>query len=387
MSEARDAAGWIEPPPIPGEALAALPTPSLVVDLTACERNIARAAEHFAGVDAVLRPHFKAHKCTELLGRQLAAGSCRGVTCATAAEAAVLARAGHDDILVANQVIDPTALALLVRAAGQAGVTVAVDALEHVEALAGRARAAGVEIAILIEVDVGMGRCGIPAGSGALLELADAVAASGPLRLRGLQGYEGHAVLLPDRAERRGHVARAAEILAAERQRLVEAGHACEIVSGGGTGTYDLASEAGVLDEVQAGSYVLMDGRYATLGLPFENALFLAATVISRPERGRAVLDAGLKAQTAEYGLPRCTRPGMEVLGLSDEHALVALAEGAELRVGETVPIVPAHIDPTINLHDVLFAWNGVDEAFEQWPVDARRSGREEAAVAAEGPA
>jgi D-serine deaminase-like pyridoxal phosphate-dependent protein len=336
-------------------------TPALVVDVAAVDRNIARASAYFSEHATRLRPHFKAHKCTELMRRQLAGGDCAGVTCATAWEAEVIARAGvHDDILVANEVADRGGLASLAAAASNATVTVAVDSPRHVELLA------GLELGVLIEIDVGQRRCGLdPGDEDAILALARLVEQTPGLRFRGLQGYEGHAVLLTDRAARAEQVDRAAAILRRLRSLLE-----CEIVSGGGTGTFDLSSEAGALDEIQAGSYVLMDASYDKLDLPFELALACRATVVSR-NGTRAVVDAGLKALSAEYGVPRALDPGIEVLGLADEHATLRVPAEHPLAVGEAILLIPAHVDPTVNLHAALYA---VGEAgVERWAVDARR--------------
>jgi D-serine deaminase-like pyridoxal phosphate-dependent protein len=337
-------------------------TPALVVDVAAVDRNIARASAYFSEHETRLRPHFKAHKCTELMRRQVAPGDCAGVTCATAWEAEVVARAGvHDDILVANEVADRSGIASLAAAASGASVTVAVDSPRHVELLA------GLELGVLIEIDVGQRRCGLdPNDEDAILALARLIEATPGLRFRGLQGYEGHAVLLTDRAARAEQVDRAATILH-RLQSLLE----CEIVSGGGTGTFDLSTDAGALDEIQAGSYVLMDASYDKLDLPFELALACRATVVSR-NGTRAVVDAGLKALSAEYGVPRALDPSIEVLGLADEHATLRVAPESPLAVGEAILLIPAHVDPTVNLHASLHAV-GEDGAVERWAVDARR--------------
>jgi D-serine deaminase-like pyridoxal phosphate-dependent protein len=204
-----------------------------------------------------------------------------------------------------------------------------------------------------------------------VLDLARQIHAAPGLEFRGLQGYEGHAVLLPDRIERTGHVERAAALLAAERQRLIDASLPCELVSGGGTGTFDLAAEAGVLDEVQAGSYALMDATYGRLGLPFEQALFCRTTVVSR-HGDRIVLDAGLKALSAEYGMPAAVEPGLEVLSLADEHATARVPASCDLAVGDATLLIPAHVDPTVNLHPFLYVARD-DGTCETWPVDGRR--------------
>jgi D-serine deaminase-like pyridoxal phosphate-dependent protein len=361
------------PTTISSETLARLPTPCLLVDLAAADRNIARAADVYSRGPVKLRPHFKAHKCTRLLRRQLDAGGCVGATCATAAEADLLAREGFPDILVANQVVDPTGLRLLARAASRAQVAVAVDSLAHVAALARCAAEHEVRFGVLIEIDVGMGRCGLSLASDQLLPIARAVADSDRLQLLGLQGYEGHAVHRNDRALRRLMVWQAAQVLRGERARLEDAGFACSVVSGGGTGTWDLAAETGAWTDIQAGSYVLMDAEYGGLDLPFEAALYCAATVISRRSPEAAVLNVGLKELTVESGMPRSLRTGLRVLGLADEHARLAIEPGTALAIGETVLLIPAHIDPAINLHSVLVVWEGGDQ-LSLWPVDGRRT-------------
>ncbi len=250
-------------------------------------------------------------------------------------------------------------------------MTTAVDDPRHVDLLAEAAAEHGVGFEVLVEIDVGQRRAGLRAGTGEAAVLARLVHETPGLELRGLQGYEGHAVLLPSREERTGHVLTAAQLLAAERAGLAAAGLPCEVVSGGGTGTLDLAADAGVLDEVQAGSYVLMDSSYERLGLPYERALACRATVVSR-HGGRAVLDAGLKALSAEHGMPAAWRPATTVTGLADEHATVALADPDDpLAVGDAVLLVPSHVDPTVNLHAVLHVV-GEDGGVEAWPVDGR---------------
>jgi D-serine deaminase-like pyridoxal phosphate-dependent protein len=352
--------------PLPG-----LPTPCLVVDAVALARNLRRAADFFMAARTKLRPHFKAHKCTTLLRRQLEAGGCTGVTCATAAEALILADSGFEDILIANQVADPKALAAVTRAARRAHVTVAVDCQLHVDLLGTIAATEDVELDVLVEVDVGLHRCGLPPDSPDLIPLARAVTRAPGLTFAGLQGYEGHAVFVPERARRRELVQAAAQLLDGERGRLGRAGFECRLISGGGTGTYDLATEAGVLDEIQAGSYALMDGRYGSIDLVFEPALYCLTSVISRQD-DRAVVDAGLKSLSAEYGLPQPTRPDVACLDLSDEHLQLRVAREANLAVGDRITLVPAHVDPTVNLHDTLFAIDR--DEIEAWPIDGRRT-------------
>jgi D-serine deaminase-like pyridoxal phosphate-dependent protein len=361
------------PEAMPPETQSRLPTPCLVVDLDAADRNINRLASYYSNSSVKLRPHFKAHKCTALMRRQLAAGGCVGVTCATPYEAEVLAREGFPEILVANQVINPLGLQALARAAKTSNVSVAVDCVAHVEALQRVAAQHDVRFGVFIEIDVGMGRCGVPLGSDQLVPIAQRVASAERLEFVGLQGYEGHAVHKDDRALRKLMVWQAAQVLRTERARLEEAGFTCSVVSGGGSGTWDVAAETGVWTDIQAGSYVLMDAEYGGLNLPFEAALYCATTVISRRSPESGVLNAGLKELSVEGGMPRPTRAGLRVLGLSDEHARLAVAPGVDLEVGETIFLIPGHIDPAINLHPSLVVWEGGDQ-LSVWPVDGRRT-------------
>jgi D-serine deaminase-like pyridoxal phosphate-dependent protein len=357
---------------IPIDILAQLPTPCLVVDVEASDRNIETAAARFRDGPARLRPHFKAHKCTALMKRQLAAGGCVGVTCQTPYEAVVLADAGIADILVANETTEPIALDALAAAARKAAVMTCVDHERHVALLSETAARHGVEIGVMVELDIGIGRCGLPVGSDRLVPVVQAVTDAPGLRFRGIHAYEGHVVSRDDREIRRTLVWQAAQQVRHEKERLEQAGFPCPIVSGGGTGTWDLTGETGVYNEVQAGSYVLMDSSYGRLGLGFEYALFCATRVVSRRAPDAGVLNGGLKAMSAESGMPLSTLPGVSVIGLADEHARVRLAPGASLEIGDIVLLVPSHIDPTINIHDAMYAWSPRD-GLVRWAVDGRR--------------
>ena len=328
----------------------ALPTPCLVIDPDAVDANLAEAARQAGGMR--IRPHFKAHKCVTLLRRQLAAPGHAGVTCATAGEALVLARAGIGDLLVANEVIDPVAVAELAEAAALADVLVAIDSPAGLRALD------GIAARVLVDVDVGQGRCGVAPGDPAVVALARAAGD----RFAGLMGYDGHAQHA-DAGARTASTVAVAALLAAERARLEAEGIAVGIVSGAGSGTLADAAGAGVLTEAQPGSYVLGDADYGRLGLGFAQAVWCEATVISR--RGDvAVLNAGLKHLSAESGLPRVA--GAEVVGIADEHLTLTVAGG--FAIGSTARVVPSHLDPTMNLHDAVVCGD------ELWPVEGRAS-------------
>jgi D-serine deaminase-like pyridoxal phosphate-dependent protein len=347
-----------------------LPTPALIVDVAALDRNIARMAAFFSTGSCRLRPHFKAHKTPAIARRQLAAGSCVGITCATVSEAEV-AKDLCDDLLIANEVVSADKCTRVARLAGGRAVTVAVDSATGIAALAGAARAAGVTIGVLVDVNVGQGRCGVEPGDAAVT-LARQVASTAGLTLRGVMGYEGHLQPLRDRTEREMRT-RAAMHDLVDTARLIRAeGIRCEIVSSGGTGTYDISGRVEGVTEIQAGSYALMDTDYRTVGVPFEQAFFVLGTVVSRPSPERCVADCGHKSMTKDHGNPSVHGiEGAAVTALNDEHAVIAVPASCTLAIGQHVRLIPSHTDPTVNLHDVLYAVEA-DRVLDVWPIAAR---------------
>ena len=328
-----------------------LPTPALVIERSVLDANLATMAAALPG--ARLRPHVKAHKCTSLAARQAALGHTT-FTCATPREAVGMAAAGFGaDLLVANEVVDPRRLEALAALADEARITVAVDS----EATILAAALAGLRSCV-VDVDVGLPRCGCdPADAGRLADLAR----SNGLEVRGVMGYEGHLMALEDRAKQREQVEAAMATLVAAHGEV-----GGELISAGGTGTYDIHATTGVT-EVQAGSYALMDTAYAKLGLPFEQALFVVGTVIAvRP--GHTVADVGLKALGMDHGNPSID--GASVWFCSDEHITFAPREERPA-VGDRVRVVPAHVDPTMAMHEVAWLVDG-DHVLERWPVDLR---------------
>lgn len=323
--------------------LADLQTPALLVDAESLEQNLDAMAAALPG--ARCRPHVKAHKCTALARLQAARGH-RAFTCATLRELEGMAAAGlGDDLLLANEVAEARRAGAL-----DARVTLAVDSLATLEAAA----RGGVR-EVLIDVNVGLPRCGCPADEAG--SLADAARRRG-LGVRGVMGYEGHLMALEDRAEQARRVEEAMALLS-----RAHADVGGEIVSAGGTGTYDLNR---VATEIQAGSYALMDTAYAKLGLPFRQALSLLATVVSVSAR-YAVADCGLKALGMDHGDPAIE--GARVWFCSDEH--VTFAPERPLRVGDRIRVWPAHVDPTVAYHERMFLVRG-EEVLDAWPVDLR---------------
>jgi D-serine deaminase-like pyridoxal phosphate-dependent protein len=351
-------------------SLLEVPTPALIVDVAALDRNIARMAAFFAAGPCRLRPHFKAHKTPEIARRQLAAGSCVGLTCATVGEAEVAAEL-CDDLLIANEIVSPDKCARVAALAREIAVTVAIDSTAGIEALASAARAGGVTLGVLIDVNVGQGRCGVVPGDAAVA-LARSAAATAGLTLRGVMGYEGHLQPLRDRGERDARARAAMHELVGTARRIRDQRIPCEVVSSGGTGTYDISGRVDGVTEIQAGSYALMDTDYSSVGVPFEQAFFVLGTIVSRPLPERCVADCGHKSMTKDHGHPSVRAvSGATVTALNDEHAVIAVPASCALSIGDRVQLTPSHTDPTVNLHDVLYAVEG-ERVIDVWPIAAR---------------
>jgi D-serine deaminase-like pyridoxal phosphate-dependent protein len=345
-------------------------TPCLVVDAEALRANcrIADSQAQAAGVS--IRPHAKAHKCSKVLRAQLTGSVVNGITCATAYEAQALATLGFEDILIANEVVSRAGEDALGGAASKAGkVVVAVDSPSGIAVAARAARAVGREIGVLVEIDVGGGRCGVSADGDTATQLAEQAAGTDRLWFEGLQGYTGRGNYLSSRQDRAEVAAAVKAKLGGVRERLDKHGLTSVTVSGGSTGLFDLDQG---LTEIQIGSYVLMEGRYAGVGLPFTPALFCAATVLSSSRPGHAVLDCGWKAMSAEFGFP-LTPPGLEPVAFSDEHLICDVTAPGGIEVGDVVLVLPAHLDPTVNLHERLLVVDG--GSVSEWPIDLRRTG------------
>jgi 3-hydroxy-D-aspartate aldolase len=366
----------LAPPASIGIALEDVDTPALVLDLDALERNLLRMADAVKGSGVRLRPHAKSHKCAEIARRQIAAGAV-GVCCQKVSEAEALARGGVADILVTNEIVGKQKLARLARLVREAKVGVLADDAGNVGDLDTAARAEGVRLDVLIEIDVGAHRCGIEPGEPALA-LARRVASCRGLRFAGLHAYHGSAQHVRGPADRRAAIAAAAEKARLTKTLIESAGIACETVTGAGTGTFLLESASRVFNEIQPGSYVFMDADYNRNvweeGWPsFEQSLFVLATVMSASSPGHAVLDAGLKASSVDSGLPQVHgRPGVEYVRASDEHGVLEIAARAKTpKLGEKLLLVPGHCDPTVNLYDqFVCVRKGKVEAL--WPVTAR---------------
>lgn len=347
-------------------------TPALLLDPDVMEANIAAMAAFFRDRPQKLRPHFKTPKTPAIAHRQLEAGAL-GVTCAKVGEAEVLVRAGLGPVLIANQVVGRLKInRLMALLASGIEVIVAVESELNVRELEEGAARSGLTPQAIIEVDVGMHRCGTSSPE-ETVALARPLAA-GPVRYRGIMGYEGHAVLIEDGEERRKRATEAMERLSRHVAALRDAGIPPEIVSAGGTGTFDITGAWPGVTEVQAGSYVFMDGRYRAVRPDLgQSALTLLTTVIAR-HGPFAIIDAGLKSLTNEFGPPLGKDLPVKVAYLSEEHGHLALGE-ADLSPGDRIEVVPSHNDTTINLHSEYYVVRG-DEVVDVWPIEAARAYR-----------
>ncbi len=352
-----------------GKSVYDIDTPALVIDIDAMAGNIRRMADFFRDRPAKLRPHAKTHKTPELARMQLDAGAI-GITCAKLGEAEVMADAGIRDLLLANEVIGAQKIARLVAVAKKSDIMIAVDTAENAREISDAAVAAGVRVRVLVEVDIGQGRCGVPPGAPAV-RLAQEVLKCRGLAFKGIMGYEGHVVLNPDREARESACQQAMTLLVGTKHDLEAAGIPVEIVSGGGTGTYAVTGTFPGVTEVQAGSYITMDARYKGLDLGFACALTVLTTVVSRNGADVIVCDAGMKAVTREFGMPESKDARMEVAHLSEEHGKLIAKAPVPHRVGDKIELIPSHGCTTINLHDTFYGVrNGRVEAV--WDIAAR---------------
>lgn len=355
-----------------GKPRDALITPALILDLDVAQRNIRFMAERMKTLHAKLRPHIKVQKCAELALMQVEAGAI-GVCTATVWEAIVMSRAGIRDVLIANQVGGAEKIAALAQAARHGYLTVAVDDARNAQDLSDAVVAAGSKLDVLIEVDVGMGRGGVRSAEEAVA-LAQRLAKLPGLRLRGVQGYEGHCMLEPDRAVRIAKAREAMDYLCMVVDRLAEAGFGCEVVSAGGTGTYDITGANPRVTEIQAGSYVFMDNFHGNLVPGFERALTVLGTVVIQ-HGNTIVLDSGRKSIGIDFVLPTMVPyPFYQARYFAEEHALFDVDERCTLKLGDTVELVPGYAPTTVNLYDV---YHVVEQGVvvDIWPIIPRGPG------------
>lgn len=359
-----------------------IPTPALIVDLDAFERNVRKMAAHAARTGRRLRPHAKTHKCPEVARRQIAAGAV-GVCVATVSEAEAMAAAGVGEILLTSPVVDPRKVARLVRIVQRGGrLMVSVGHALEAELLSEAVIAARIELDVLVDLDVGDKRTGVLPGEPAL-QLARQLARCANLHVRGVQAYAGHASHTVGFAERQRVSAKAIGQAVETRRLLERSGIEAGILSGGSTGTYNIDAEIEGFTELQVGSYVFMDVDYRRIGgqdggaiySDFEPSLTVLTSVVSATHAERVTVDAGTKAldATTAHKPEAKNRRGLVYTKAGDEFGAVSVEADGELpKLGERLEFIVPHCDPNVNLYDRIYACRG-DRVEALWPIAARR--------------
>ncbi len=351
--------------------ISGIPTPALIVDANILKANAEAMQKLLAGSNLQLRPHYKSHKCASLARWQVESGAI-GMTCAKLTEAEDLCDAGIEDILIANQVIDPVKVRRLADLAGNCRLTVCVDNAENIAAISAAAKNAGTTVHCLVEFDIGMERCGVVTNE-AFLTLARQIIAAENLEFDGIQAYAGHISHVVDREERAAMTAANYRRLEKLIAYLQENGIAPKIISGGSTGTAQIKVAEGLYNELQAGSYLFMDACYKELDVPFKNSLFLLTTVVSRREN-LTVVDAGVKTCGVDQGMPVPVDGTVKEIVASEEHFQLHGYTG-KAQVGDKMRLIPGHCCSTINLHDKIYVVDG-EKVIARIPVTARCIGR-----------
>lgn len=360
-----------------GMPLSEVDTPALLLDLDVFERNMDTLNATLAGRKIRVRPHAKSHKCPEIALRQMARGAV-GVCCQKVSEAEAMVEGGVMNVLIANEVVGPPKLARLAALGKRARVSVCVDDAKNVSDLDQAARAAGVKLDVLVELDVGSHRCGVTPGRPAA-ELAAWIASMKNLRFAGLHAYQGAAQHARKPEERQAAIATAVQQVTLTVNLLRDQGLNVDVVTGAGTGTYLLEAASDVYTEIQPGSYIFMDADYNRnqdeKGKPvntFAQSLFVWTTIMSHTMVPRAVVDAGLKALSVDSGMPLVADlSGAEYLKASDEHGVLRLPSGTQIAIGDKLRLIPGHCDPTVNLYDWIVGIRR-DRVESVWPITAR---------------
>jgi len=327
-------------------------TPALLIDLDALERNIQTMSVFAKEKNISLRPHFKTVKIPEIALMQMKAGA-KGITCAKLSEAEVLADAGVENILLANQIVAPVKIDRLANLAGRIQyMAVAVDSVENVLDLNDACAKHGTKLHVFIELDVGMGRCGVRSYEEGL-DVVQAITSSPNLLFAGIQAYEGNLVLKPEFQARSEGVDGLLSYVGGFKSFLEQNNIPVNEISGGGSGTYNLTYKNNLYTELQVGSYIYMDTRYGSLDLPFEQALYVMCMVMSK-HKGVAVVDGGLKSLSTDNGDPLLIGLNAESIKLSEEHCTIRNPD-VDLNIRDMVMFIPSHCCTTINLYDKAY--------------------------------
>lgn len=359
-----------------GQKRCFIDTPALLIDIEKMEYNIRKMADFFKDKKADLRPHMKTHKCPTIARMQIEAGAI-GITCAKVSEAEIMFHSGINNILIANQIVGDQKINRLVCLAKNTKIIVAVDNYENLKNISDVAIRDRVKVGILVEVNIGNNRCGISPGEPAL-DLAKKIEKLKGLKFCGLMGYEGFTVFIKSFKERESEARKAIKKLIDTKKLIEKSGLKCNIVSCGATGTYNISGSIPGVTEIEAGSYATMDERYSSIeyiGGEFKQALTLLTTIISRPTSERAVTDAGMKAITMEFGIPKIKEYSKEakIYKLAEEHGYIELKDISyeTFKIGEKIEIIPSHGCTTINLHEKFYVIrNDIVETI--WPIEAR---------------
>lgn len=351
-------------------AIEEIDTPALIVDLDIFEHNLDLMAKQVAASGLRLRPHAKTHKCAPIALQQVERGAV-GVCCQKVSEAEALVEGGIHDVLVSNEIVDLRKIERLVRLASRARIGVCVDNAANVSDLAKAASAHGVTLDVLVEVDVGGERCGVPPEKAA--ELAAKVASFPSLKFRGIHAYHGRAQHVRSDEERRRTIAASSAKARDAVAAVKKAGLACEIVTGGGTGTYTFEMESGIYNELQPGSYIFMDADYfrnepSKDGPAFRQSLFVFTQIMSAPRAGVAVVDAGLKAIAFDSGMPLVDMPEVTYERTADDHGVLVAKDQRQFTLGTKLKLIPGHCDPTVNLYE-WFVGVRNDRVERLWPI------------------
>ncbi|MDA1314037.1 MAG: DSD1 family PLP-dependent enzyme [Acidobacteria bacterium] len=357
-------------PPI-GSTIEDIDTPCLLLDLDIFEANVRQISDYCSSHGLAWRPHAKSHKCPDIAHKIISAGAI-GLTCAKLGEAEVMAEAGIRDLLIANPLASPIKVRRLAALREVADPIVLVDHADHVGILAASLPPSR-PVRVLIEIDIGMNRCGVQPG-GPAVTLAQLIAATPALEFAGIMGYEGHLLMVEDPTEKQQRIAASIGLLAETKLALDESGIPCPIVSAGGTGSFEITALQPGLTELQAGGGIFMDLLYRELCHVdcLDYALTILAAVTSRPAADRAIIDAGRKTMNQEMHIPEIKgRDDLRIKGLSAEHGVLEVTSGPGPRIGEKIQIIPGYGDFTTVLHDRFYCLrNGRLEAI--WPLTAR---------------
>ncbi len=348
-----------------------LDTPALLLDLDDFEKNLVRMQSYLDEHSVSLRPHFKAHRTPDITRRQIERGA-KGVTCAKLGEAEHLASLGFDNLLVANQVAGDIKLKRLAELSKTTEVIVAVDSEELVDATDVAARENGTTIDLIIEVDLGMSRCGVTPFE-PTVSLAKTITDKHHLRFRGLMGYEGHLVDLPPGGKKDSQIRSTVELLTGTAEQLKQENIPVEIVSSGGTGSYHVTATCPGVTELQCGSYFVGDTMFSNCGADFEPAGSILGTVVSCPETDRVVTDCGMKTLQSQFGMPVMrSHPGWELQPLSAEHGqLKRVGDGADIKIADRIEFDIFYCDGNINLHEQWFCMRN-ERVEDVWEISGR---------------